>query len=181
MTDRIITDRTMTESAAATSGTPAAWRLHREIIQSQWVDYNGHMNVAYYILVFDHATDAVLDRLDIGAAYRRRSGCSIFVAEAHATYEQEVGDGQAVAVDSRLIGFDDKRLIIYHEMICAEAGALVASNEVLCLHVDLTTRRTVALPADAAATIAAAAADHARLGRPRRTGRAIGLAARRPC
>lgn len=158
----------------------SAWRLHQETIRPEWVDYNGHMNVAYYDLIFDHATDAVLDRLDIGADYRRRSGCSIFVAEAHVTYEQEVREGQTVAIDSRVIGFDGKRAILYHEMVAPDVDGLVASNEVLCLHVDLAARRSAPLPADAGDRLAAAAANHAADGRPRRAGRAIGLAVRRP-
>lgn len=156
------------------------WTLHREVIRPEWVDYNGHMNVAYYVLVFDHATDAVLDHLDIGRAYRARSGRSVFVAEAHVTYERELHAGFAVEIDSRIIGFDGKRFIIYHEMSCTEAGGLAASNEVLCLHVDLEARRTAPLPDDADTRLAAAAIAHGRAGRPARAGRGIGLIARRP-
>lgn len=156
------------------------WRLHRETVRPEWVDYNGHMNVAYYVLIFDHATDAVLDDLDVGEAYRGRSGCSVFVAEAHVTYEREVREGQAVEVESRILGFDGKRLIVYHEMTSPDEDGLVASNEVLCLHVDLEARRTVPLPADAASRLAAAAEAHARLDPPLRAGRAISLSGRRP-
>lgn len=157
-----------------------SWKLHREIIRPEWVDYNGHMNVAYYVLVFDHATDAVLDHLDIGEDYRARSGCSVFVAEAHVTYERELHAGFALDVDSRIIGFDGKRLIIYHELNCAEAGGLAATNEVLCLHVDLATRRTVPFADEAIARLAAAAGAHGRAGRPARAGRAISLTVGRP-
>lgn len=156
------------------------WTLHRETIRPEWVDYNGHMNVAYYVLVFDHATDAVLDRLDIGEAYRERCGCSVFVAEAHVTYERELHAGFTVEIDSRIIGFDGKRFIIYHEMRCAEAGGLAATNEVLCLHVDLQARRTAPLADDAVARLAAAADAHGRAGRPARAGRAISLIVRKP-
>jgi acyl-CoA thioester hydrolase len=157
------------------------WRLHREVIRPDWIDYNGHMNVAYYVLIFDHATDAVLDRLMLGEAYRRESGCSMFVAEAHVTYDQELRSGAAVDIESRILGFDGKRLIVFHEMHCIEVGGLAATNEVLCLHVDLAARRTVALPDNVARRIAAAAAAHARLGVPSRSGRSIGLSGRRPC
>lgn len=156
------------------------WRLHREIVRPEWVDYNGHMNVAYYVLIFDHATDAALDRLDIGEAYRERSGCSVFVAEAHVTYEREVGEGREVEIASRVVGFDGKRLILYHEMTVPGEDGLVASNEVLCLHVDLRARRTAPLPADAASRLSAAALAHGRLEPPLRSGRAIRLGGRRP-
>ncbi len=97
---------------------------HREVIRPEWIDYNGHMNVAFYVLIFDHATDAVLDRLDIGADYRRRSNCSIFVAEAHVTYEREVREGQEVSVASRLADFEGSRMIIYHEMTASALTVL---------------------------------------------------------
>ena len=60
----------------------SSW-LYEETVRPEWVDYNGHMNVAYYVLIFDHATDAALDQLDVGEAYRRRAGCSVFVGEMH--------------------------------------------------------------------------------------------------
>lgn len=154
--------------------------VHGEIVRPEWVDYNGHMNVAYYVLVFDHATDAVFDHLDLGEAYRERSGCSVFVGEAHVTYEREVCEGDRLRVTSRLLGFDVKRMILYHEMECDRAGGLVATNEVLCLHVDLASRRTAPLPAAAAARFERTSARDSRLPRPLRAGRAIGLDTRRP-
>lgn len=156
------------------------WRLHKETVRPEWVDYNGHMNVAYYVLIFDHATDAVLDRLDIGSEYRRRTNCSIFVAEAHVTYEREVHEGQEVAVASRLIGVEGNRLIIYHEMTVVGFDGLVASNEVLCLHVDLAVRRSAPLATDVGERLAAIAAAQASAEQPRRAGRAIALKGRRP-
>ena len=83
----------------------------------QWVDYNGHMNVAYYVLIFDHATDATLDRLDVGEAYRRRAGCSVFVGEMHVNYRQEVLRGRACDRYT-LLAFDERRLVLFHEMTC---------------------------------------------------------------
>lgn len=169
----------MDTSSSGIGGDDGIWRLHRETVHPEWVDYNGHMNVAYYVLIFDHATDAALDRLDIGEAYRGRSGCSVFVAEAHVTYEREVQEGQQVEIATRILGFDGKRLILYHEMTSPDEDGLVASNEVLCLHVDLEARRTAPLPADAASRLAAAAEAHARLDPPLRAGRAISLSSRR--
>lgn len=154
--------------------------LHQEVVRPEWVDYNGHMNVAYYVLVFDHATDAVLDHLDIGSAYREASGCSVFVAEAHVTYEQEVREGERLRVTSRVLGFDGKRLILFHRMVRSDDAEHVATNEVLCLHVDLGARRTTPLPEAAADRLVRVAADHARLPRPPQAGRSIHLGGRRP-
>lgn len=138
------------------------------------------MNVAFYVLVFDHATDAALDHFDIGERYRTATDKSVFVAEAHVTYEDEVVQGERLTVDTRLLDFDGKRIILFHEMRRAGEAALVATNEVLCLHVDLTTRRTAPLPDTAVRRLNAAAAAHALLARPPQAGRAIGLQARRP-
>ena len=154
--------------------------LHAETVRPEWVDYNGHMNVAYYVLVFDHATDAVLDFLDLGEAYRQRTSGSVFVGEAHVTYEQEAHEGDRLRVSSRILGFDGKRMILFHEMHGDRTDALVATNEVLCLHVDLETRRTAPIPPAAAERIERVVSAHSALSRPSRSGRAIGLGTRRP-
>lgn len=154
--------------------------VHRETVRPDWIDYNGHMNVAYYVLVFDHATDSVLDALDLGEAYRQRTTGSVFVGEAHVTYEQEVSEGALLTVSSRILGFDGKRMIVFHEMSGDGTEGLVATNEVLCLHVDLETRRTAPIPAAAATRLERVAVEHSALPRPSRAGRAIGLKTRRP-
>lgn len=159
--------------------TDGPWHIHSEPVRPEWIDYNGHMNVAFYVLVFDHGTDAVLDRLGLGADYRAATGCSVFVAEAHVTYEQEVSAGDTLSVVSRILDFDGKRLILYHEMMCPRFDGLIASNEVLCLNVDLSTRRTAPLAAGELARVQSAAEAHARLLRPSRAGRAISLKTRR--
>lgn len=168
----------MTDPACQHADAPLA--VHVETVRPDWVDYNGHMNVAYYMLVFDHATDAVLDWLDLGEAYRRRSRGSVFVGEAHVTYEREVNAGDRLSVSSRVLAFDGKRVIVFHEMRGDDGEALVASNEVLCLHVDLDTRRTAPIPAAAAERIERAVAAQAEAPRPSRAGRTIGLDTRRP-
>ena len=73
--------------------TPAPLELHREAVLPEWTDYNGHMNVAFYLLAFDHATDAFFDHLDLGHAYRKRTDCSLFTLEAHVSYAKELNEG----------------------------------------------------------------------------------------
>jgi acyl-CoA thioester hydrolase len=164
----------MTDADAAAS---AGWR-HREVVRPEWVDYNGHMNVAFYVLVFDHATDATLDRLMLGEDYRRQSGCSVFVGEMHVTYRQEVLEGDDLTVATRLLASDDRRLVLFHEMSCPRFAAPVAGNEVLCIHVDLGTRRAAPWPASATETLARALASQARLSPPKQAGRSIRLVSR---
>jgi acyl-CoA thioester hydrolase len=154
--------------------------LHRETVRPEWIDYNGHMNVAYYVLVFDHATDAVLDYLGLGADYRAASGCSVFVAEAHVTYDREVNAGDSLRIASRVVAAEGKKFILYHEMFRADEGEVVATNEVLCVHVDLARRRSAPMPNDALERLKRIAEIHGRLPRAARIGRAIALNVGRP-
>jgi acyl-CoA thioester hydrolase len=149
--------------------------VHRESVRPEWVDYNGHMNVAYYVLVFDHATDATLDQLGVGEAYRLESGCSVFVGEMHVNYLREVMAGDELHVATRLLATDEKRLVMFHEMMCPPPARVVASNEVLCVHVDLGLRRAARWPDAVAAMLRRAVADEADLPAPERSGRAVPL------
>ena len=148
---------------------------HRETVSSAWVDYNGHMNVAYYVLAFDHATDATLDRLGVGEAYRRETGCSVFVGEMHVSYLQEVLEGDELHIVTRPLATDAKRLVLFHEMTCPRLAQAVASNEVLCVHVDLGLRRASPWPEGCAAALRRAVAEEAHFPVPARSGRAIRL------
>jgi acyl-CoA thioester hydrolase len=110
----------------------------------EWIDNNDHMNLAYYVLLFDLATDTVYDALGIGQAYRAATGNSTFTAEAHTIYERELRVGERVRITSYLLGADAKRLHYFHEMFHAEQGYRVATQELLALHIDLRVRRTTA-------------------------------------
>lgn len=154
-------------------------RVHEAEIDSAWVDYNGHMNVAYYVLVFDHATDGFLERIGLDGAYRDRTGSSVFVAEMHVSYMQEVMAGERVYVTSQILGHDAKRLHLYHSMHRADDGAPVASNELMILHVDLGSRKVAPFPEDLHSTLAHIAGEHAHLPLPPEAGRKIGIPPRK--
>ena len=70
---------------------------YRDIVRPEWIESNGHMNLAYYVVVFDLATDALYKALDIGDAYREASGNSCFTAETHTLYEREVRLGDKLS------------------------------------------------------------------------------------
>ncbi len=120
--------------------------LWRETIRPEWIDYNGHMNVAYYTLVFDHAVDALFEHIGLGRSYRDAGTGSTFTVEQHITYRREVVEGDEVRIETRLVGFDEKRIHHYHEMFHAADGYLAATTEFLSLHVDLATRRVGPMP-----------------------------------
>ncbi len=158
----------------------AGLTLHAEAVRPEWIDYNGHMNVGFYVLAFDHATDALLDHVGMGADYRKKTNGSAFVVEAHVTYQQEVTEGTLLGFRTLVLGMDPKRIHLFHTMLKAEDGTPVATNELMILHVDLGTRRTAPIPEAAAAKLAALAADHAKLPRPKEAGKSIVLPAPRP-
>ncbi len=118
-------------------------------VRPEWIDYNGHMNVGYYLVAFDQSTEAVCVKLGVGESYRRDHDASIFVLEAHVTYDREVTEGSPLAFRSWIVDHDPKRFHLLHRMFHAEAGFLAATNELMCMHVDLKTRRSAPLPQSA--------------------------------
>jgi acyl-CoA thioester hydrolase len=105
----------------------------REPVQDAWIDYNGHLSEAYYVLVLGHATDAVMDAVGLGPEYRAENDASIYTVEAHLRYLAEVSAGSDLAVRSSLIGVTGKLLWIWHELWAADR--LRATEEVLGVHV----------------------------------------------
>lgn len=152
---------------------PAPLHLWRETVRPEWIDYNGHMNVAYYVLILDHAVDALWEYLGVGRAYRDAKSGSTFAVEAHVTYAHELLEGAKVRVETRLVGYDEKRIHHYHELYHADDGYLAATAEFLSLHVDLESRKVTPFPAESMARLAEVLAAHDALPRPDRLGRTI--------
>ena len=113
----------------------------RTTVRPEWTDHNDHLNVAYYALIFDQATDHFFDRFGAGADYARRTACSTFAIEAHTRYLNEVRSGEDVLVTSSLLGVDDKRVRYAHRLIRKSDNALAATLEQVSIHVDLDERR----------------------------------------
>lgn len=129
------------------------------------------MNLAYYVLVFDGATDLICEAVSLGAAHRRASRTSVFAAETHILYRAELLLGDQVSVRSQIIAADAKRIHLAHEM--HRTNEAVAFQEVMLLHVSLDTRRVTPFPRGILAQVFALAADHARLPRPAWLGRRL--------
>ncbi len=141
----------------------------------EWIDSNGHMNLAYYVVVFDLATDALYDRLGIGTPYREATGNSCFTAETHTIYEREVALGDRLAVRTRLLDADAKRLLYFHEMFHAEGGFRACVQEILALHVDMEIRRTAPFPDERRAVIDAFLRESEGVPFPAEAGRRISM------
>ena len=157
-----------------------ALAIHEETVRPEWIDYNGHMNVAYYVLAFDHATDRLLDLLDLGVEYVERERKSVFQVECHVGYLREVGVGDPLKFTIQLLDHDLKRIHFFASMYHRDDGFLSATAEWLGIHVDLKTRRSAELPEGARERLARLKADHAELPRPPRAGRVIGIGERPP-
>ena len=153
--------------------------LHRGVIRPEWIDYNGHMNVAYYVLVFDHASDAFLDYLGMDAAYRARTGYTTYALETHVTYERELKEGDPFRVSVQLLDHDAKRLHYFQRMYHDREGFLAATTELILMHMDLAAVRPAEMPAEVQARVAEVMAAHARLPVPEQKGRVIGIRRKR--
>src|ERR1700739_3534192 len=95
---------------------PAPFDCYHGEVRPEWIDHNGHMNLAYYTVLFDYATDLMFDELDPGLAYRRRTDLGTFVTETHNRYERELLVGDKVRVTIQILLANDKRLHLAHEM-----------------------------------------------------------------
>lgn len=153
----------------------APLELLRTSVKSDWIDYNGHMNVAYYVLVFDLGTDGLFNMIDIGADYVKRTNMSAFVLETHVQYIREVAEGAPLKVMGQMLDADDKRIHLYSELFHAEEGFLSATSELMLLHVDLGKRGAAPFPPAVQDRVDAIRAAHASLPRPEATGRVIGI------
>jgi acyl-CoA thioester hydrolase len=120
---------------------PAPWVEH---VRPEWIDYNGHLSEAYYVLVFGHATDAVMARLGMTPQYLTDTGTSLYTLEAHVRYLAEVPAGSRLEVRPSVIGVTGKLLWLWHEMWCD--GRRRASEEVLAVHVDTRSGRSSPFP-----------------------------------
>ena len=160
-------------------GESAPLELRRARVRSEWLDYNGHLNVAYYVVAFDHACDDFLDHIGLTEAFRARSGGTTFAAEMHITYQREVVDGDPLRFTGHLLGFDEKRIHFILHMYHAEKGYLSATSEWMSLYVDLASRRVASMPGEIISRLSAILATHRELPRPPEAGRTMGLGKRK--
>jgi acyl-CoA thioester hydrolase len=124
-------------------------------LEPEWIDYNGHLNMAYYHVLFDRSVDAALDAYGLGTEHRNAGGGTFFTVEVHVRYLAEVNPDALVRVSVRLAGHDAKRLHVFLEMRDAIGGMLHATSEQLLLHVDPATRRVAAFAAPELAKVRA--------------------------
>lgn len=145
-------------------------------VPPEWIDYNGHMNVAYYTMAFDNALDVLLEEhLGIGESYVKRAKRGPYVLQNHLHYIGELLEGESFEVAMRILDWDAKRLHVFLAMSNAETGALAATSEQLLMNVDLTARRSAPYEDWAQTRIAALAEAQAGLPSPPQAGAPIGI------
>ena len=115
---------------------------YRTRVRPEWIDHNGHMNVAYFVLAFDEATDDVYEEWGLGLDHPGISGCSVFTLGMNIDYLGELFEGDEIRVETALIDCDSKRIHYVHEMFRGETDSTVATNECLAMNVDLNSRKS---------------------------------------
>lgn len=151
--------------------------IYRDTVKAEWVDYNGHLRDAFYMLLYSLATDAFIDRIGLDDAGRRARQRTLYTLEAHVSYLREIKEGAAVRVEARVIAHDRKRIHLYLEMFEGDSAEPVSACEQMLMHIDTGgAPKSASFDADVAARIAAeptVAPEHAPYA-----GRVIGLPAR---
>jgi acyl-CoA thioester hydrolase len=146
-----------------------------DVVRPEWIDHNRHMNVGYYLVVFDYATDEFFRWIGLDEAHRLAQHATTFCLEAHVTYHREVREGDPLRFTTLLLGHDVKRLHYIHQMYHAEEGYLAATNELMSLHVSQATRRSAPMAPVILERLAQIQAAHDTVPRPPQVGRTIGL------
>src|SRR5438270_9378745 len=123
-------------------------------VEPSWIDYNGHLNMAYYNVLFDRAVDEAFDLLGIGPDYVKKRRHSCFTAEIHVRYLRELHAGDPVRITFQLLDHDAKRVHFFEQLFHAAEGWVSATSENMALHVDMAAGKSARFPPDIAAVLA---------------------------
>jgi len=147
----------------------------RGIVRPEWIDYNGHMNVAYYVLAFDQAVDELWAHIGITNDYIKETRGSTFAVECHITYQRELLPDAPYFVTAQLLGYDSKRIHQFQRMYHAEEGFLAATAEWMNLHVDLSARKVTPWPDAVISNLGEIARRQAGSAFPEEAGKRMGI------
>jgi acyl-CoA thioester hydrolase len=148
-------------------------------VEPQWIDYNGHLNMAYYNVLFDRCVDEAYELLGIGQNYLTTAKHSTFTAEAHVRYLREIHEGDPVRVTFQLLDYDTKRIHYFQQLFHAADGWVSATSENMTLHINMTAKKVAPFPQKVMDTLARMKAAHVRLPRPEAAGRGIAMPEKR--
>jgi acyl-CoA thioester hydrolase len=154
---------------------PAPFTGSIQQVEDQWIDYNGHFNMAYYNVIFDRAGDEAFALVGLGPDYVKANNASFFTLEAHVTYVRELHAGDRVRVTVQFLDFDAKRVHYVQEMFHADEGWLSCVTENIVMHVDMTAKKSSPFPPDVLEKIRAMHEAHKALPVPPQVGHRIGI------
>jgi acyl-CoA thioester hydrolase len=144
-------------------------------IEPQWIDYNGHLNVAYYNVLFDRAVDEVYEPLGLGPDYLMRHKHSTMVVETHVRYLREVRLDAPLKITVQLLAYDAKRIHLFEQLLHASEGWVSATCESMTVHVDMTAKKVAPFPESVMKALARMKEAHAALPWPEAAGRKVGM------
>jgi acyl-CoA thioester hydrolase len=144
-------------------------------VEPGWIDYNGHLNMAYYNLLIDRAVDECFSLVGLGPDYVKSRNGSFFTAEIHVRYLRELPEHTPVRTTIRLIDYDEKRIHFFAELHHATEAWVSATSEQLALHMDMASRKVAPFPDDILTKLAAMKAAHALLPAAEAVGRKIAM------
>lgn len=146
------------------------------VVVPEWIDINGHMNVAFYVLAFDKAVDDLWAQLGITEDYILSGAGTTFAVECHVTYQRELREADRYVVTSQILAYDEKRIHQFQRMYHAEEKFLSATAEWMNLHVDLVTRRVSPWPEPVLQALSALADGQQDVAAPQEAGKQMHIA-----
>jgi acyl-CoA thioester hydrolase len=148
-------------------------------VEPQWIDFNGHLNMAYYTVLFDRAVDEIYELIGLGPAYLKQHGHSTMVAEMHVRYLRELHDGDAVRVSVQLLDYDAKRVQLFEQLLHATENWVSATCETMTLHVDMAAKKVAPFPDSVMRALERMKTAHAVLPLPESAGRSVAMPKKR--
>lgn len=165
-------ERSMAPSNRVSVGGPL--RLYRSAVSPNWIDYNGHMQDACYLMAFGDGLDAFYRYATVDERYRA-AGFTFVTAETHLNYYREMKVGERFLIETQLVGLDRRRMHIFHRMLHEQTGEVVATNEIMQLHIDRRMGKVSSMRADVFETLRAIWATHESLEVPSELGRVMNM------
>jgi acyl-CoA thioester hydrolase len=144
-------------------------------VEPQWIDFNGHLNMAYYTVLFDRAVDEIYELIGLGPAYLKQHGHSTMVAEMHVRYLRELHEGDAVRVSVQLLDYDAKRVQLFEQLLHATENWVSATCETMTLHVDMAAKKVAPFPDSITQALERMKTAHAVLPLPEGAGRSVAM------
>ncbi len=149
-------------------------KLYRCTVESEWIDYNGHMTDGAYLIAFGYASDALFRYVGITEAYRT-AGYSFYTVETHVNFYHEVAEGEPLRFTTQLLGLDKKRLHLFHSMFHGKTDTLLATTEQMLLHVDMNASAARGMETAVFDALNAIMAAHKVMPLPKQVGRQIAV------